>query len=518
MRPDAIHETALEDVIDLIVNGVKDVNDSIRKPSVATASSLARASKGLTLVFPVCVSKTLFSACNITNSKDGMDFLKNFHTNLDSDKITVDTFINAMDSYVGENCIVPMVDYKKYKAVCEDLKNLSYFLPDSINETSLGDYKVYSQYGQEPIVIREWETSKDRREKNKDKRNERVKGQGKGMEDTYNQHKADKSKNMKDYTDIDSINKLSGKEAEDLSKKHQLLKNARQTADYDEEKERQKTQDIYYKNKEDRDAAREIRDKEHYEYDKSRRGEEERLKAAQIAKNTQDALKAGSDMLNHQLVSSDVKKANEQVPTMMIVNFVVDKGDGGHIAEQMVIGVKAKLYEIEPNDILTRILTHNTDSNTLLKLVKASTREISFVKDFILGIDAAKLDALSRSKRGSASKLFKTLERRSLKGRVRKFMGKANDAKAITTLVISQEEAEELLKSNMDVFEMCQIVPIMERLNLLCFEVVDETSESVKVLLDGDDMYETLSFSAMEREANDGASKKIVNLMAKVAR
>lgn len=61
------------------------------------------------------------------------------------------------------------------------------------------------------------------------------------------------------------------------------------------------------------------------------------------------------------------------------------------------------------------------------------------------------------------------------------------------------------------------ICPIMEKLNLLYFVVVDETAESISIMTDGDTEYETYSFTSLEREAGDGAYKKVVNLITKMS-
>ena len=60
------------------------------------------------------------------------------------------------------------------------------------------------------------------------------------------------------------------------------------------------------------------------------------------------------------------------------------------------------------------------------------------------------------------------------------------------------------------------IIPIMEKLNLLYFVVVDTTAESISIITDGETEYETYSFTSLEREAGDGAYKKVVNLMTKL--
>ena len=240
---------------------------------------------------------------------------------------------------------------------------------------------------------------------------------------------------------------------------------------------------------------------------------------SQRAKNMADARDKANNLLRNQLISSDVKKANELVPTMMIVNFV-NMYEDNPVAQNMVIGVKAKLYPVDSVDVLNRIVIKNKDKNKLFGLVRATTREISFCRDFLFAIDKAKIDALSQSKRGSSSKLWKILERRSLKSKVRRTLGQVNDASAISTLVISQEEVEYLKKTeNIDLEKPNVMRPIMESYNLMGVCIVDEAAETAKFMYDtGDDIYEVLSFNHLERENNNGLDRKVVNLMTKMAR
>jgi hypothetical protein len=230
-------------------------------------------------------------------------------------------------------------------------------------------------------------------------------------------------------------------------------------------------------------------------------------------------LKNMSDVIKNQIVDSDIKKANELVPTIMIVNFVSTKNGTG-IATQAIIGVKAKLYPVDSADIVQRIVAKNKDGNGLNKFIRATTREISFWKDLVFAIDKAKLDALSNSNRGSSSKIWKLLERRALKSKARRFLGMTNDATAITSLVISQEEVEYLKKTeNIDVEKPQVVSQIMDAYNLMSFIIVDEAMEVVKFLFDdGSNHYETLSFSYLERETSDGGYKKVINLMTKMTR
>lgn len=445
--PTIIHETVIRDIID-IVSGVKD-SEEIRGITGRQQSfkSLTDASSNLVIVFPNIVSTSvkienasmvskaierkgitllqmLFSALNVSDSKNAMDYISKFHTNLKFDgDLTVDEFIDTFDKYVVQKeCHIPNIQL--YEKVKKDLRNLGNYLPDNINETSLNQYRVLPRgyYGNyEETIIKE-------------------------DHDTYID------------TDTVKISQGSGNSGS-----------------------RERDDDAKFKDK-------------------------------------MTARKDKMEVIHKQLLDSDVKKANELIPTMMIVNFISSEND--YEETQAVIGVKAKIYPVDSQDILSRLKLKHNDNNGLLKFIKATTREISFCRDFLFAIDKAKLDALSQSKRGSSSKLWKLLERRSLKSRVRRTLGQVNDASAITTLVISQEEVEYMKKTeNIDLLNPRVIRPIMESYNFMGVCVVDEVLEVTNFIFDtGDDIYETLSFTHLERENTSNDYKKIINLMSKVSR
>lgn len=493
MGYDTIHETHIADISAAIKDGVDTARDVFFTPGeVGYSSSLTKATKGLIMEFPVLVSKAnhiesagivakayeakfvtllqlAFAASNITNSKDGVEFVRNFHTNL-KDSFSVDDFIDVMDTFV-ESANLNADSYAKYKAVTNDMRNLAYCFESDINDISLNNYKVMNNYGSLKVV---------KEAPNSDPIDDKI-NTLKKLQNTDGSDEDLKSKQHK-------LNVL--KMQDDLERKNRQEKR---------EKERDAYQKAMDKTRDARDAARAQRDAE---------------------KHDMNLLKTSQDIITNNIVSSDLKKANELVPTMMVVNFVyqADKNTP-QIMQQIIVGVKAKLYEVEPTDVINKLITKNVDSNLLLKLVQVNTRQISFVKDFLLAIDSAKLDALSRSKRGSTNKLFKVLERRALGGKIRRNLHLKDYCKAITSLVISQEEAEELLKNNIDVNNVSIIRPIMEKLNLISFAIIDESAEAVKFIFDtGDDVYETIPLSKLEKEQKDGTSKKVINLLAKMNR
>lgn len=503
----AIHETVVSDIFETIKDGVRIAGDVVNPKSVRVrnARSLARATSGLTLAFPVICSNTLpietasmiakaierknvsmlqmaFSAYNITNAKDAVEHLSKFHQNLNLSKMDLDKFMDAMEM-LGESSYVYPEDVK---AVAEDCKrNLNFVLSNSISDTSLLEYAEITRYGQSKVI------------KEAIQKPRRVYGNGPGEE----------------YTDDEINNAAYDDEPNGIGKD-----NARwylnQKAQEDRENKRNNQSQSQHK-----DRMKQSDDQFNRKQDQQQRFHDDDMENERI-KQRQNAVDSQRQQFTAMLLPSDVKKANEMQPTLMLVQFYVnDKDRDLNVAQQFVCGVKSKLYAVSSDEILNKIITKNVDSDILLKLVKVSTREISFVKDFLLGLDEARLDALSKSRKGSGSRIFKALERRAIKGKIRRSLRMENSAKAISSLVISSEEAEELKKyENIDIYQPRTIIPIMEKLNLLYFVVVDTTAESVDIITDGENEYETYSFTNLERESSDNTYKKVVNLITKVSR
>ena len=226
--------------------------------------------------------------------------------------------------------------------------------------------------------------------------------------------------------------------------------------------------------------------------------------------------------ISKSFAANDIKKANELMPTTLTVNFVYERTPGGMTipVEGVVIGIKARLIPVSSNDITNHIISKVEDKNWLLQLIRATTRETSFVKDFLLAIDKAKIDALAHSRQGSANPMWKVLERRAMSSKLRRLLGSNNAYMAITTLCVSQEDVDYVKKEfNIDFEQLSNIDPLFSNLNLMCVCIVDEALEVAKFMFDtGDGNWENYSFSSLEREDKDNTYKKVVNLMTKVAR
>lgn len=219
---------------------------------------------------------------------------------------------------------------------------------------------------------------------------------------------------------------------------------------------------------------------------------------------------------NNEFIDSEVKKANELQPTMMTVNFLSNTGNNV-VKMSGVIGVKAKMYPVDHTEIVGRLSSKYSDSNTLFSLIRCSTKEKSFFKDFAFALEKTKFDAINIAKGSVNSRLFRLLERRAARNRLR--LLKIGDGSPITTLVISQEEVEYLKKySNMDIEKANVAKVILDGYNLMGIVIVDDSLEIAKFLNDGDTLYETLTYDALKKESKNDDINKIVNLMSKMSR
>lgn len=212
------------------------------------------------------------------------------------------------------------------------------------------------------------------------------------------------------------------------------------------------------------------------------------------------------------VVNSEIKKANELEPTLMIVNFRGPDPENPDVYSA-IIGVKAKLHYVSTADMVDRIESKNKDRHGLVELIRATTREIAFWKDFVFAVDKAKLDAISKKK--TSSPIWKILERRALRCKAGRIFG-ATDAAAISTIVISADTADELKKDyDIDVYKPSDILAIMNAYNIMAFFIDDSVNEKVTYLYDnGERTYERLSYADLKKEDKDADLKKVITLLA----
>lgn len=504
------HESVVRDVVDLLTS-IKDYDEVqfiSNSKSNRSFKSITSATKDLILTFPVMVSTDiepdnaimiakahekkmasllhiLFTAISVGNNEDVYDYVRKFHSNVGNMSGTLDSYADSLDKLAttfGESYDQTLtIDKDVLNTVLEELKESNYTLPDDVKESSLESYKVIPGYrtGMRDVIIQE--ARYDRGDISFD--NERDATQfisQRGLPADYDISNLDT-----DYPD--------GARFPDGTRSNQSTRSHVRAG---------------------------------FTYLRSSETPQERIttnRNAAMSKSNPDYAKYMKDMADYHgkvVLNTEYKKANELQPTMMVINFMRHSEEHGGSINTAVIGIKAKIYPISSSDICNRVSGKLDDKNFITNFVRATTNEIAFFRDFLFAVDNAKLDAKSYGKNASSNKLWKVLERRSMKSKFRRSMRMYNDATAISTLVLSENDAEYLKKvHSIDILNVGKAHKILDSYNFMGIVVLNQSTEVAYILYDtGDDTFEMIPFSGLEREASDNSYKKMVNLLSKVSR
>ena len=221
------------------------------------------------------------------------------------------------------------------------------------------------------------------------------------------------------------------------------------------------------------------------------------------------------------LSSADIKKLNAMEPTLLIINYsVINRKmaniDGYEIVDKksFLAGVKSRVIPVESMDIAERFVSKDRTKLSIKNLIRATTGEISFVKDFLLCLDKIKIDAKNTAKRGPLANYWSILEKRATKNNLRKLQRGGNDGAAITTIALSQDTVNYMRNVyRFDIENISNAKMILNAYNLLGIMICDEAEESVKVLYDGYNDFEVFSYISLQRDVSDRNYRKVVNLL-----
>lgn len=449
---------------------------SKKNPSI---KSITRANKDLTMTFPVMVSNTvdpasaqlvsralerkfvtltqmLLSAISITSSKDAIDHLKNIHSNLDLTSLfDVDDYLAVSQEATANH----IFDAAEIKAVYEA------FRQERLRAKPLNHLHEFLSKDVTDAIAKQPGVAKNLSIK-----------QWNGLSDD------DKARVMRHYNSP--------------------------TVTQNRDLERQLR------------AADQERNRLTNNFARSRAMQNRRINAVQA---DNDALQARIDDLtavrtngiSHLAKDQDYKKSNELQPTLLQIQFISTNDNNDPITVDAYVGIKTKIYCVDSADIANHIVSKRSYNFSLYNLIKATSGEIEFWRDFVFAIKKAKIDAVSNTHRGSSSKLWKVLERRALASKINRFMSARNDATAITTLMMSSYDVEMLRKmEDIDISDSRVARKLMDDYNLVGIVIVDDSTESAKIIFDtGDDEYEPYTFKTLKRD-DKMDYKQMIQLLA----
>lgn len=204
---------------------------------------------------------------------------------------------------------------------------------------------------------------------------------------------------------------------------------------------------------------------------------------------------------------TDIKKVNNMMPSVLVVKLHNKNSD---VTTNVAVGVKAKIQYIPQDEVIYRISSKNKDKNMLFNFIRSTTREISFLKDFLFALDKAKLDAIKIQK--SSNSVWKILERRAVRNRVRIFNNDGGYG-GIVSLVISADTLATLNKEYGFKASISEVENLISQYNLLSFFVADDVNERATYLFDdASRQFTTVSYTALEK-TDSKDYKKIINLL-----
>lgn len=539
-------------------------------------SSIARAASKLIAVFPVLTSRTVsmssahavskyieqiscqffmlaLQQANISNVKNGIDYLRNFHQNLDlgddnSNAIiaTMQSWLDAYEKGTFENATIAgsmnaeafaeasvdpfMFQADNVKISSTDIRDLVNLMHENANievlDTNLNPISVND------YIVREFANGTYKVTMGYMDLNEAKKYTGK-VKNNYNngnnQNSGNNQGQQRDYSGyIDARNKASDYEDEKArAREEQRHKNAedeelkRTQHKAAEEAQRHANKDLENQNSHNRQMERDEANRRFQQQQEEIKRKAEEEKAAKERADSQyniqkaQQFRYGSAMI---LKDQDIKKMNDAVPSILVVRFYQRDNNGGisDIPTEFLIGVKSKIVPITTTEILRRIMNDNKDGQKFLKFMRTITGELK-ASEVILGLSRITDDVKSYKVKGARGDLWTLLQNRAAAAKSQIKSGKHNDFSAITTVLISQEDVDELYREeNLDISDPKNALRFMSSYNLMGFAIVDDSNEVLHLLLDnGSKSFEDISYTMLERETQDGGTyKKLINLMA----
>lgn len=510
-----LHEAG-SDTVDTIVQIAKGLSNVATNAQADKSgysySSIAKAASKLIAVFPVLASRTVsfdtarmtskyieqiscqffmfaLQQANISNAKDGIEYLRQFHQNLNMGDDNTDSVIAAMQSWIdaytkGTQESTTFADILNNEVLSEAMVDPFMMQSDDV-KISAYDMRELMHAMQESANIQFYDTKLNPLSVDDYVVREFAGGDYRVTVSPYilNEAKANKRKANNSYNENKEQHRHEEKMNEILNDRMKIYQNAQSEKDkQDGENEKQQKED-----------------------QKSTSRDNDWRDANRMHNNTAF------------LKDQDIKKMNDAVPSILIVKFYQKNNNDGvsGVATEFLIGIKSKVVPITTAEILRRIMNDNKDGQKFLKFMRVITGELK-ASDVLLGLSRITDDVKSYKVKGARGDIWTLLQNRAVAAKEQVRSGKHNDFSAITTVLISQQDADELYREeNFDINDPKNAIHFMQSYNLMGFAIADDSNEVLHLLLDnGSKNFEDISYRMLERETQDSTYKKLINLMA----
>jgi hypothetical protein len=217
-----------------------------------------------------------------------------------------------------------------------------------------------------------------------------------------------------------------------------------------------------------------------------------------------------------QLSSTDVKKANEMVPTIMEVELEYKVGETLKTT-QLVIGIQCVSHLVPTEEMKYFVSRSIREDNIVFRAIQWTTGEISFWKDLVFSLDRVKEEA--SVDKNMSSRWWRRLRYMSSANKFRHLYGQKKFIPN-TTIVMSMDEVENIKNTQaISLTNPGTVQSLMDIYLLLGFVIIDEIEEVAHIYDEQTKNFRVFTFDALKKEAKDAHSssdlKTLINLIGR---
>jgi hypothetical protein len=211
----------------------------------------------------------------------------------------------------------------------------------------------------------------------------------------------------------------------------------------------------------------------------------------------------------------DFTKLNAFQPVLLSLTIRYSaEGKPLPITDTINIGVKSIAHPVPSLDLVTGLGKALQRDSLLLQFFRMTSGETSFVKDFLLNLNVAKMRNSSRT--SSGTKALETLRRQAEWNERRGHWAIASISKRgfvppTTTIAITSDEVARIRSIyGIDFSKPAVIRDLLKSHNLMGFMIIDEAIGLARVFEDGDDDFDRIPLESLKKTGNDNSVIKDV--------
>ena len=208
-------------------------------------------------------------------------------------------------------------------------------------------------------------------------------------------------------------------------------------------------------------------------------------------------------------VSIKPERLNRSIPLLsrVKINYAIkdpenhNKTVGTIENKEVVFGVKGVVHLVPSSDVIYFLGDASKRSNALARLIKLTTGEISFFREFLLNTDRSL--KIAKSKKSS---VWNTMNSMFTVEKMNQYRGKKDGMIPTITLAVSIDEIENIrIKTGIDILNNKRAAAtIFDELFLLDFYIVDEVNQIAHKYIPREGYFEPFTLGAMSgKDLND---------------